>query len=175
MKTIKKMLLLFLGLLSFVMFFSSCSVEEKENRLVRESFQSLQQCINDKNATEFKAQFNSVGKSALNESDIEALFEIFPSGVTPCEAPYDDYSQVVDWVEDGNYVKNIYWARRVIENTTETTFCISALECTNDWSNEDLGIIRLIIYPLEKSDEFDIWWGQIDEEKEPNGLILYGT
>jgi hypothetical protein len=38
-----------------------------------------------------------------------------------------------------------------------------------------LGIIRLIIYPIEHEDAFDIWWNEIEEDDRPNGLIIYNS
>ena len=36
-----------------MMFFNSCESNEKKKRHVNESFQSLEECINDKNIIEF--------------------------------------------------------------------------------------------------------------------------
>lgn len=52
---------------------------------------------------------------------------------------------------------------------------ISVLEYTSDAPDEDTRIIRLIVYPIEKEDEFDIWWNEIEEDDRPNGMIIYKT
>ena len=156
------------------MSFNSCgSNEKKEKQHVNESFQSLEECINSKNSAKFKEMFNSIGCASLNNSDIDQLFTIFPSGIISNPTPYDDYFTVTDWVESNSYGKNICWSREIINNATEERFGISILECITDQHTEDLGIIRLIVYPIEKEDEFNIWWNQIEEDDPPNGLIIY--
>ena len=69
--------------------------------------------------------------------------------------------------------KDICWAREIVDNATGELYGISVLEYTSDVPDEDLGIIRLIIYPIEHEDAFDIWWNEIDEDNRPNGLIIY--
>ena len=168
------MLLLCLGAVVIMMFFNSCeSNEKKEKRHVNESFQSLEECINTKNLTTFKRMFNSIGYASLNDSDIDQLFTMFPSGIVSNPTPYDDYFTVTDWVESNSYGKNICWSREIINNATREHFGISVLECITDQYSEDLGIIRLIVYPIEKEDEFDVWWNEIEEDDRPNGLIIY--
>ena len=174
MKSLKKILLLCLGAVVIMMFFNSCeSNEKKEKRHVNESFQSLEECINTKDPTTFQVMFNSIGYASLNDSDIDQLFTMFPSGIVSNPTPYDDYFTVTDWVESNSYGKNICWSREIINNATREHFGISVLECITDQYSEDLGIIRLIVYPIEKEDEFDIWWNEIEEDDRPNGLIIY--
>ena len=174
MKSLKKMLLLCLGAVVIMMFFNSCeSNEKKEKRHVNESFQSLEECINTKDPTTFQVMFNSIGYASLNDSDIDQLFTMFPSGIVSNPTPYDDYFTVTDWVESNSYGKNICWSREIINNATREHFGISVLECITDQYSEDLGIIRLIVYPIEKEDEFDVWWNEIEEDDRPNGLIIY--
>ena len=157
-----------------MMFFNSCeSNEKKEKRHVNEAFHSLEECINSADSDKFKGMFNSIGNSSLNDPDIAQLFTIFPSGITSYPTPYDDYFTVTDWIESDSYGKNICWSREIINNATGEHFGISVLERITDQHNEDLGIIRLIIYPIEKEDAFDVWWNKIDEENRPNGLIIY--
>ena len=50
---------------------------------------------------------------------------------------------------------------------------ISVLERVVDWDTEDLGFIRLIIYPVEEENAFYTWWNEFEEEDYPNGLIIY--
>ena len=174
MKSLKKILLFCLGVVIVMMFFNSCeSNEKKEKRHVNESFQSLEECINAKDPTTFKVKFNSIGYSSLNDSDIDQLFTIFPSGIVSNPTPYDDYFTVTDWIESNSYGKNICWSREIINNATGEHFGISVLECITDQHTENLGIIRLIVYPIEKEDEFDVWWNEIEEDDRPNGLIIY--
>ena len=117
--------------------------------------------------------FHSIGYASLNNSDIDQLFTIFSSGIVSNPTSYDDYFTVTDWIESDSYGKNICWSREIINNATGEHFGISVLERITDQHNEDLGIIRLIIYPIEKEDAFDVWWNKIDEENRPNGLIIY--
>jgi hypothetical protein len=157
-----------------MMFFNSCeSNEKKEKRHVDESFQSLEECINSKDSAKFKEMFNSIGCASLNDSDIDQLFTIFSSGIVSNPTPYDDYFTATDWIESDSYSKNICWSREIINNATGEHFGISVLERITDQTTEDLGIIRLIIYPIEHEDAFDIWWNEIDEDNRPNGLIIY--
>lgn len=174
MKSLKKILLFCLGVVMTMMFFTSCkSNEEKEKQHVDESFRSLEECINSKDLAKFKEMFNSIGYAALNDSDIDRLFTMFPSGIVSNPTSYDDYFTVTYWI-NGNYSdKNICWAREIVNNATGEKYGISVLEYTSDAPDEDLGIIRLIIYPIEKEDAFDIWWNEIEEDNRPNGLIIY--
>ena len=58
MKSLKKILLLCLGVVMIMMFFSSCeSNEKKEKQHVNESFQSLEECINSTDSTKLKEMF----------------------------------------------------------------------------------------------------------------------
>ena len=174
MKSLKKILLFCLGVVIIMMFFNSCeSNKNKEKRHVNESFQSLEECINSKDSAKFKEMFNSIGCASLNDSEIDQLFTIFSSGIVSNPTPYDDYFTVTDWIESNSYGKNICWAREIINNATGEFFGISVLECVTDEYNEDLGIICLIVFPIEEEDEFDIWWNEIDEDDRPNGLIIY--
>ena len=152
----------------------SCeSNEKKEKRHVNEAFHSLEECINSADSDKFKEMFHSIGYASLNNSDIDQLFTIFSSGIVSNPTPYDDYFTVTDWIESDSYGKNICWSREIINNATGEHFGISVLERITDQHNEDLGIIRLIIYPIEKEDAFDVWWNEIDEDNRPNGLIIY--
>ena len=174
MKSLKKILLFCLGVVIIMMFFNSCeSNEKKEKRHVNEAFHSLEECINSADSDKFKEMFHSIGYASLNNSDIDQLFTIFSSGIVSNPTPYDDYFTVTDWIESDSYGKNICWSREIINNATGEHFGISVLERITDQHNEDLGIIRLIIYPIEKEDAFDVWWNKIDEENRPNGLIIY--
>lgn len=174
MKPLKKILLFCLGVVIIMMFFNSCeSNEEKEIRHVNESFQSLEECINSKDSAKFKEMFNSIGCASLNDSDINQLFTIFSSGIVSNPTPYDDYFAVTYWI-NGNYSdKNICWSREIINNATGEYFFISVLEYTSDAPDEDVGIIRLIVCPIDKEDAFDVWWNEIEEDDCPNGLIIY--
>lgn len=174
MKSLKKILLFCLGVVMIMMFFNSCeSNEKKEKRHVNEAFHSLEECINSADSDKFKEMFHSIGYASLNNSDIDQLFTIFSSGIVSNPTSYDDYFTVTDWIESDSYGKNICWSREIINNATGEHFGISVLERITDQHNEDLGIIRLIIYPIEKEDAFDVWWNKIDEENRPNGLIIY--
>ena len=174
MRSLKNILLFCLGVVMIMMFFNSCeSNEQKDKRHVDESFQSLEECINSKDSAKFKEMFNSIGCASLNDSDIEQLFTMFPSGIVSNPTPYDDYFTVTDWIESDSYSKNICWSREIINNATGEHFGISVLERITDQTTEDLGIVRLIIYPIEHEDAFDIWWNEIDEDNRPNGLIIY--
>lgn len=155
-------------------FFNSCeSNEKKEKRHVNESFQSLEECINDKNVIGFKALFNSSGVSSLSETTIEEFFAVFSEGITLHETQYDDYITVTYWI-NGNYSdKNICWAREIVNNSTGEIFGVSVLEYTSESPGEDVGIIRFIVYPVEKEGSFDNWWNNLEDEDKPNGLILY--
>lgn len=149
MKSLKKILLFCLGVMILMTAFNSCeSNEKKEKRQVNRSFRTLEECINSKDSTIFKGMFNSIGNSSLNDPDIDQLFTIFPSGITSYPTPYDDYFTVTDWMESGSYGKNICWSREIINNSTGEHFGISVLERVVDWDTEDLGFIRLIIYPV---------------------------
>jgi len=125
------------------------------------------------NAVKLKKMFNSVGASSLNESDIEDLFNLFPSGITLIETPHDDYLAAMDWIGDGGYGKNIYWGREIIDNETGERFGMSVLECTEDWTNEDLGIIGLIFYNKYDERAFDAWWNLLEDDERPNGIVIY--
>ena len=174
MKSLKKILLFCLGVVMIMMFFNSCeSNEKKEKRHVNEAFHSLEECINSADSDKFKEMFHSIGYASLNNSDIDQLFTMFSSGLVSNPTPYDDYFTVTDWIESDSYGKNICWSREIINNATGEHFGISVLERITDQHNEDLGIIRLIIYPIEKEDAFDVWWNKIDEDNRPNGLIIY--
>lgn len=174
MKSLKNILLFCLGVVMIMMFFNSCeSNEQKDKRHVDESFQSLEECINSKDSAKFKEMFNSIGCASLNDSDIDQLFTIFSSGIVSNPTPYDDYFTETDWIESDSYSKNICWSREIINNATGEHFGISVLERITDQTTEDLGIIRLIIYPIEKEDAFDVWWNEIEEDHRPNGLIIY--
>ena len=174
MKSLKKILLSCLGVVMIMMFFNSCeSNEKKEKRHVDESFQSLEECINSKDSAKFKEMFNSIGCASLNDSDIEQLFTMFPSGIVSNPTPYDDYFTVTYWKNDNYSDKDICWAREIVDNASGELYGISVLEYTSDALDEGLGIIRLIIYPIEHEDAFDIWWNEIDEDNRPNGLIIY--
>ena len=174
MKSLKKILLFCLGVVMIMMFFNSCeSNEKKEKRHVNEAFHSLEECINSADSDKFKEMFHSIGYASLNNSDIDQLFTMFSSGIVSNPTPYDDYFTVTDWIESDSYGKNICWSREIINNATGEHFGISVLERITDQHNEDLGIIRLIIYPIEKEDAFDVWWDKIDEDNRPNGLIIY--
>ena len=174
MKSLKKILLFCLGVVMIMMFFDSCeSNEKKEKRHVNEAFHSLEECINSADSDKFKEMFHSIGYASLNNSDIDQLFTMFSSGIVSNPTPYDDYFTVTDWIESDSYGKNICWSREIINNATGEHFGISVLERITDQHNEDLGIIRLIIYPIEKEDAFDVWWNKIDEDNRPNGLIIY--
>lgn len=174
MKSLKKILLFCLGVVIIMMFFNSCeSNEKKEKRLVNESFQSLEECINSKDSAKFKEMFNSIGCASLNDSEIDQLFTIFSSGIVSNPTPYDDYFTVTYWI-NGNYSdKNICWAREIVNSATGEIYGISVLEYTSNEPDEDVGIIRLIVYPIEKEDEFDAWWNETEEDDRPNGLIIY--
>lgn len=174
MKSLKKILLFCLGVVIIMMFFNSCESNE-EKRLVNESFQSLEECINSKDSAKFKEMFNSIGCSSLDDFEIDQLFTIFSSGIVSDPTPYDDYFTVTDWIESNSYGKNICWSREIINNATGESFGISVLECFADEHNEDLGIIRLIVFPIEEEDKFDIWWNEIEEDDRPNGLIIYNA
>ena len=174
MKSLKKILLFCLGVMILMTAFNSCeSNEKKEKRQVNRSFRTLEECINSKDSTIFKGMFNSIGNSSLNDPDIDQLFTIFPSGITSYPTPYDDYFAVTDWMESGSYGKNICWSREIINNSTGEHFGISVLERVVDWDTEDLGFIRLIIYPVEEENAFYTWWNEFEEEDYPNGLIIY--
>ena len=174
MKSLKKILLFCLGVVMIMMFFNSCeSNEKKEKRHVNEAFHSLEECINSADSDKFKEMFHSIGYASLNNSDIDQLFTMFSSGIASNPTPYDDSFTVTDWIESDSYGKNICWSREIINNATGEHFGISVLERITDQHNEDLGIIRLIIYPIEKEDAFDVWWNKIDEDNRPNGLIIY--
>ena len=174
MKSLKKMLLFCLGVVMIMMFFNSCeSNEKKEKRHVNEAFHSLEECINSTDSDKFKDLFNSIGYASLNDSDIDQLFTMFPSGIVSTPTPYDDYFTVTDWIESDSYGKDICWSREIINNVTGKHFGISVLERITDQTAEDLGIIRLIIYPIENENAFDNWWNEIEEDDRPNGLIIY--
>ena len=174
MKSFKKILLFCLSVMIIMTFFNSCeSNEKKEKQLVNESFQTLKECINSKDSAKFKEMFNSIGCASINDSAIDQLFAMFPSGLVSNPTPYDDYFTVTYW-ENGNYSdKNICWAREIIDNATEKIYGISVLQYASDAPDEDTGIIRLIVYPVDKEDGFDAWWNGIAEDDRPNGLIIY--
>ena len=175
MKEIKRILLLCLGFILFLPHFYSCeSTEQRDKRHAEECYRVLEECLNNKNKAGFKRLFNSEGKLLLNDANIEKLFEVFSSGITLHKTPYDDNLTVTDWIEDGFYGKNISWAREIINNATGEIFNICALVRTHDQLNEDIGIIDLTIYPIEKTEDFMIWWGSLEEEERPNGLVIYG-
>lgn len=174
MKSLKKILLFCLGVVMIMMFFNSCeSNEKKEKRHVNEAFHSLEECINSADSDKFKEMFHSIGYASLSNSDIDQLFTIFSSGIVSNPTPYDDYFTVTDWMESGSYGKNICWSREIINNSTGKHFGISVLERVVDWDTEDLGFIRLIIYPVEEENAFYTWWNEFEEEDYPNGLIIY--
>ena len=117
--------------------------------------------------------FNYLGCASLNDSEIDQLFTIFSSGIVSNPTPYDDYFTVTYWI-NGNYSdKNICWAREIVNSATGEIYGISVLEYTSNEPDEDVGIIRLIVYHIEKEDEFDAWWNEIEEDDRPNGLIIY--
>lgn len=62
----------------------------------------------------------------------------------------------------------------IINNETGERFIISGLQCTDDWTNEDLGIIWLILCSVDDEEDFDNWWTELEEDERPNGMILYG-
>jgi hypothetical protein len=86
---------------------------------------------------------------------------------------YDDYFTVTYWINGNCSDKNICWTREIVNNATGEMYGISVLEYTSNESDEDVGIIRLIVYPIEKEDAFDVWWNEIEEDDRPNGLIIY--
>lgn len=174
MKSLKKMLFC-LGVVMIIIFFDSCESNKKEKQLVDESFRSLEECINHKDSAKFKEMFNSIGCASSNDFEIVQLFSTFSSGIVSNPTPYDDYFTVTDWMESNSYGKNICWSREIINNATGEAFGISVLERIADEHNEDLGIIRLIVFPIEEEDEFDIWWNEIEEDDRPNGLIIYNA
>ena len=174
MKSFKKILLLCLSAILCNFFFNSCEASVDADKMhAKESFQLLEECIDSKNAVKLKKMFNSVGTSSLNESDIEDLFNLFPSGITLIETPHDDYLAAMDWIGDGGYGKNIYWGREIIDNETGERFGMSVLECTEDWTNEDLGIIGLIFYNKYDERAFDAWWNLLEDDERPNGIVIY--
>lgn len=174
MSSFKKILLLGLGVILCMMFLNSCDTkEEKDKRHARETFRSIESCINEKNLIGFKDLFNSLGSSELVEADIEDLFSLFSSGITLNERPYDDYLTVTDWVDNGSYGKTICWAREITNNETGEKFILSVLECTDDGSEDDVGIIRLILYSVDDEDDFDRWWTELEDNERPNGIIQY--
>lgn len=175
-RSLQKTLLFCMITAIIMMFFISCETnEQKEKKLVRASYRSFEECMNTKDATAFKAMFNSVGQASLNDSVIDQLFAMFPSGITLNQTPYDDYFSVSYWLNDNFTDRHISWSREIVDNSTGETFHISVYQYTTESPGEDIGIIRLIVYPIEKEDEFDIWWDEINVDDPPNGLIIYKT
>lgn len=174
MKSLKKILLFGLGVVLIMMFFNSCeSIETKEKRHAYESYQKLEECINSKDSATFREMFNSIGCSSLKDSDIDQLFAMFPSGIISNPTPYDDELSVTNWIESGFYGKQICWSREIINNATGEHFGISTLECVIDQRTKDLGIIYIVMYPVEEEDSLVVWWNEMEEDEHPNGLIIY--
>ena len=174
MKSFKKIFLLCLSLILCNFFFNSCESDPyADSRHAKESFQLIKECIDSKNAVELKKMFNSVGASSLNESDIEDLFNLFPSGITLIETPHDDHVIETKSIGEGVYIKDICWGREIIDNETGERFGMSVLECTEDWTNEDLGIIGLIFYNKYDERAFDAWWNLLEDDERPNGIVIY--
>lgn len=175
MTFLKKILSLCLGVMLCMCFFNACeSTETQDKRHAKECYESIVKCINDKNISGFKALFNSVGSAALKEADIELMFSTFSSGITTDETMGDDSLVVTDWVEGDSYGKTVNWGHVIINNETGERFIISGLQCTDDWTNEDLGIIWLVLCSVDDEEDFDNWWTELEEDERPNGMILYG-
>lgn len=175
MNTVKKILLFCLGASLCMSIFNACGFSEKrDKRRAVECFESIVKCVNEKDEVGFRELFNSVGSAALKEADIELLFSKFSSGITANESPADKHVSVTDWVSGDSYSKNISWGREIINNETGERFILSVLDCTDDWTNEDLGIILITLCSVDNKKDFDNWWSEFYEDELPNGMILYG-
>jgi hypothetical protein len=118
-------------------------------------------------------KINMGGKYAGAKGEVQLTTQDQFYDIVSNPTPYDDYFTVTYWKNDNYSDKDICWAREIVDNATGKLYGISVLEYTSDAPDEDLGIIRLIIYPIECEDDFDIWWNEIEEDNRPNGLIIY--
>jgi hypothetical protein len=154
--------------------YSCAPSQDKELSRAKQTLEQIEASIDGRDADSLLKLFSFNTSSAIAQSDLEEVFLTFPDGITVIETEYDDSLTVTDWVEDDTYVKNIDWFRRITDNRTGEVYVINVLQCTENWTDEsDLGIIRIILYPLSEYEAFVNWWNTFEPEDRPTGIILF--
>lgn len=147
---------------------------DRDRARAQQMMQQIEACLGNQDTKAFSGLFAPNVASGVAQADIDAVLAAFPQGITVMDTEYDDGVTATDWVEDDTYVKNIDWFRMITDNQTGEIYVINVLQCTVHWTDQDeIGIIRIILYPEDAYDAFTAWWDAFAMEDRPVGIVLF--